>query len=208
MTKIGYARVSSQDQNLDRQIKILHKYGVEDEYIFQEKVSGARINNRTALKKMLTFVRRGDILVVAALDRLGRNANDISKIIQILNDKGVALQTPELPDFSDIPDSNVRNMITELMTTVFKWQAQAEREKIKERQRQGIEIAKKKGVYKGRAIKYGKDAKNPKDLLIWETVVKMLKSKDPYYSISEIARKTGISRQQVYRIKNRDSNSL
>lgn len=204
MTKIGYARVSSKDQNLARQIKILHKYGVKDEYIFKEKVSGATIEARTELKKVLKFVRKGDVLVVAALDRLGRNANDISKIIQILRDKGVALQTPELPDFSDIPDPNVRNMVTELMTTVFKWQAQAEREKIKERQRQGIEIAKKNGVYKGGTVKYSATAKDPKNRLIFETVISMLKSTNPYYSISEIARKVGISRQQIYRIKNRE----
>lgn len=205
MTKIGYGRVSTQDQNLDRQIETLHKYGVKDDYIFKEKVSGANMENRPELKKMLNFIRKGDVLVVAALDRLGRNANDLSKIMQILREKGVALQTPELPDFSDIPDVNIRNMMTELLTTVFKWQAQAEREKIKERQKQGIEIAKKKGVYKGGTIKYGPNAKDPKNRLVWETVVNMLKSTNPTYSISEIARKAGISRQQVYNIKKREN---
>lgn len=201
LTKIGYARVSSEDQNLARQIKILHKYGVDDEYIFKEKVSGATIEGRPELQKMLKFVRKGDVLVIAALDRLGRNANDISRIIQMLKDKGVALQTPELPDFSAIPDDNVRNMVTDLMVTVFKWQAQMERQKIKERQNQGIVIAKKKGIYKGGKLKYSANAKDPKNRLIWETVVKMLD--DGHSSISEIARKVGISRQQVYRIKRR-----
>lgn len=82
--------------------------------------------------------------------------------------------------------------------------AQNEREKIRERQEQGIRIAKNKGLYKGGTVKYSSTAKDPKNRLVWETVVKMLKSSDPYYSISKIARKAGISRQQVYRIKKRE----
>lgn len=202
MTKIGYARVSSKDQNLDRQIETLHRYDVSDEYIFKEKVSGATIKARIELQNLLKFIRKGDIVVVAALDRLGRNADDIGKIIASIHDKGATLVTPELPDFSAIPDPNLRNMFTEMMLAIFKWQAQAEREKIRERQREGIELAKKRGVYKGRKIKYSRDAKDPKDRLAWETAVSMLKSKK--YSISEIARKVGISRRQIYRIKERE----
>ncbi|WP_163588832.1 recombinase family protein [Lactobacillus johnsonii] len=159
MAKIGYARVSSKDQNLARQIETLHNYGIKDDMIFKEKVSGATIEARTQLKAMLNFIRKGDIVYVAALDRLGRSAKDIGYIIQQIHAKGATLITPELPDFSQIPNPGLRAMFTEMMLAVFKYQAEEERKRIKARQREGIEIAKANGIYKGRAIKYGPNAK-------------------------------------------------
>lgn len=203
MTRIGYARVSSSDQNLARQIDILKKYKVDDEYIFREKVSGATIVERKELQNMLKFIRKGDIVVVASLDRLGRNAKDVGFIIQKIKDKGAMLIAPELPDFSAIPDPSLRNMFTEMMLAVFKWQAQAERDKIRERQREGIEIAKKNGVYKGRKPKYSATTNNAKNRLIWETVIRMLNDKEQHHSVTEIAKRVGISRQQIYRIRKR-----
>ena len=201
MAKIGYARVSSKDQNLARQIETLHSYGVQDDMIFKEKVSGATIEARVKLKEMLDFIRKGDVVYVAALDRLGRNAKDIGSIIQKINEKGATLITSEMPDFSAIPDPNIRNMFSEMMLAFFKHQAQAERERIRERQREGIEIAKSKGIYKGKAIKYGPNAKNPQDRLIWESVIRMLE--EHRLSIRKIAEKAGISERTVYRIKER-----
>lgn len=203
MAKIGYARVSSKDQNLARQIETLHKYGIEDDMIFKEKVSGATIEARTQLKSMLNFIRKGDIVYVAALDRLGRNAKDIGYIIQQIHTEGATLITPELPDFSQIPNPGLRAMFTEMMLAVFKYQAEEERKRIKARQREGIEIAKSNGVYKGREIKYGPNAKKPQDKLVWESVVRMLKDSKSL-SIRQIAQKAGISERTVYRIKNRD----
>lgn len=205
MAKVGYARVSSKDQNLDRQIETLHKYGVQDDMIFKEKISGATIEARMQLKAMLNFIRRGDVVYIAALDRLGRNAKDIGYIIQRIHDKGATLVTPELPDFSSIPDPNLRAMFTEMMLAVFKYQAEEERKKIKERQREGIKIAKSKGIYKGKAIKYGPNAKNPQDRLVWESVIRMLE--EHKLSIRKIAEKAGISERTVYRIKERKMNS-
>lgn len=203
MAKIGYARVSSKDQNLARQIETLHNYGIKDDMIFKEKVSGATIEARTQLKAMLNFIRKGDIVYVAALDRLGRSAKDIGYIIQQIHAKGATLITPELPDFSQIPNPGLRAMFTEMMLAVFKYQAEEERKRIKARQREGIEIAKANGIYKGRAIKYGPNAKKPQDRLVWESVVSMLKKHE--MSIKQIAEKVGISERTVYRIKKRNN---
>lgn len=206
MTKIGYARVSSSDQNLARQIETLHKFGVKDKMIFKEKISGASIESRNQLKEMLKFIRIDDIVYVSSLDRLGRNAKDIGTIIQQIHMKGATLVTPELPNFSAIPDPALRNMFTEMMLAVFKWQAEDERKRIKKRQREGIEIAKAKHVYKGKPIKYGPNAKNPQDRFIWETVVAMLKVPlSERLPISTIAKKVGIGRRTVYRIKDREN---
>lgn len=112
MAKIGYARVSSQDQNLARQIETLYNYGVQDDMIFKEN---ATIEARVKLKEMLNFIRKGDVVYVAALDRLGRNAKDIGSIIQKINEKGATLITSEMSDFSAIPDPNIRNMFSKMM---------------------------------------------------------------------------------------------
>lgn len=197
---VFYVRVSTEDQNLARQLKQAKK--VKADKIFADKSSGKNLE-RPELKKMLSYLREGDKLEVVSLDRLSRNYNDLKDLVQALRKKKVSLIVDDLPQAqtnNELVDQFMMDMMIQLMGFV----AQNEREKIKERQRQGIEIAKNKGLYKGGTIKYSANAKDPKNRLIWETVVKMLKSKEPYYSISSIARKAGISRQQVYRIKKRE----
>lgn len=199
MALVFYCRVSTQDQNLARQLSRAEQ--VNANKIFTDKYSGKNLE-RPALKEMMDYLREGDTLQVVSLDRLSRDYNDLKDLVQKLRKMQVKLIVDDLPQANtdnELVDQFMMDMMIQLMGFV----AQNEREKIKERQAQGIKIAKQKGVYKGGTIKYGPNSKDPKNKLVWETVVNMLKSDSPHYAISEIARRTGISRQQVYRIKNR-----
>ena len=197
MALVFYCRVSTRDQNLDRQLKRAEE--VHADKVFADKYSGKSLD-RPEFEKMMDFLREGDTLEVASLDRLSRNYTDLKKLIEKLRKMDVKLVADDLPQMhsgNELIDNFLMDMLVGLMGFV----AQNEREKLHERQMQGIAIAKAKGKYKGGTVKYSPDSKHPQNVLIWETVVKMLKSKN--CTISEIARKTGISRMQVYRIKKR-----
>lgn len=196
MTKIGYARVSSADQNLDRQLEALEK--AKCKKIFYEKVSGKNTKDRTELNKMLDFIREGDEVVVISLDRLGRNNADLTKVMQLIESKSATLNVLDLPSFSGVEDPNLRALLTNLIIEIYKYQAESERKTILERQRQGIEIAKKKGIYKGRKVEYDKEATNKQKKAIYELVVAQLKQHKP---ILRIATDLDISRNTVYKIK-------
>ncbi|MDT2614699.1 recombinase family protein [Enterococcus dongliensis] len=152
MAKIGYARVSSKGQNLDRQLKALQ--GVSK--VFSDKLSGQSIE-RPQLKAMLEYIREGDIVVVSELDRLGRNNKELTEFMNQIQAKGATLEVLNLPSMNGIEDENLRRLINSLVIELYKYQAESERKKIKERQAQGIEIAKKKGKFKGRQYKFKAD---------------------------------------------------
>ncbi len=194
--KIAYARVSSQEQNLARQIARLKAVPVDR--IFTEKQSGKNFSERNKLQNLLVSLKKGDIVYVTSLDRLGRNANDLTKLIQLIREKGATFQSLDLPDFSAIPDPNLRNMLNDILLTVFKFQAQSERERIHERQRQGIEIAKAKGIYKGRPVLYSALTNNVHRRSIYLAIKKDLKHGG---SAIQLAKKYGVSHSTVYRIK-------
>ena len=200
--KFGYVRVSTKDQNLARQIEQLKKIPVEK--IFSEKESGKNINNRSELLNLLKCIKKNDIIYVTSLDRLGRSADDLTEIIQYIKKRGASLQSLDLPDFSNVPDINLRNMLTDILVTVFKFQAQSEREKIKERQREGIALAKKRGVYKGRPVLYGANSPSPQKRKIYFAIKKDLSNG---HSVAELVTKYGISHGTVYRIKKEISKS-
>lgn len=145
MSKIGYARISSSGQNIDRQLEKLHHV----DKLFQEVMSGAS-KERPQLKKMLNYIREGDIVVVTELERLGRHNRDLTEIMNEIQAKGATLEVLNLPTLRGIEDDNLRRLLNNLILEVYKYQSQAERERIKERQAQGIAIAKSKGKYKGR----------------------------------------------------------
>ncbi len=149
MVKIGYARVSTQDQNLERQFEQLK--GVDK--IFQEAISGTS-KKRPQLKALLDYIREGDIVVVTELERLGRNNKELTEVMNHIQDKGATLEVLNLPTLRGIEDDNLRRLLNNLILELYKYQAQAERERIKERQRQGIVLAKAKGKYKGRKALY------------------------------------------------------
>ena len=195
--KVGYARVSSTDQNLDRQLVEMKRAGAEK--IFQEKLSGKSMADRSELQKALDFLREQDVLVVESLDRLGRNYAEIVQIVQKLDRKKIGLQILNMPILNqDIGEPNLQKLIRNMIIQILSWTAQNEREEIKRKQKQGIVIAKEKGHYKGRPVKYAPDAKDPKDRMTYQVIVNKLKREEP---IKKIAEDTGVTRDTVYRIK-------
>lgn len=205
---LAYLRVSSADQNLDRQKKQISDWQIdkniptEDLKIYEEKVSGKNIDDRKQLLELLTFLRERDTLIVTSLDRLGRNSKDIKDILQHVRSKGGNIEILDLPSFAGVTDTTLRDLLTNLVIEVFSYVAETERNKIKERQRQGIQLAKEKGIYKGRPLKYHKDAKGA-DKLVYEKVVSMI---DSGFSIAVIAREVSLPRKTVYSIQDRYRN--
>lgn len=140
MSKIGYIRVSTEHQETARQQEIMCGYQVDR--IFSEKISGAN-KVRPQLRAMLDYVREGDTLYVESISRLGRSTKDLLNIIDTLTDKGVTLISHKEKIDTNTPAGK-------FMLTVFAALSQLEREQLKQRQREGIEIAKAQGKYTGR----------------------------------------------------------
>ena len=189
MTKIAYARVSSTDQNLDRQLEQLK--GCEK--IFQEAASGAS-KERPQLQALLEYIREGDIVVVSELERLGRNNQELTEVINDIQAKGATLEVLNLPTLRGIEDDNLRRLLNNLILELYKYQAQAERERIKERQRQGIEIAKAEGKYKGRKALYTEND---------ERLQHAFSLYNQGYTDKDVARLTGISERTFRRYRNK-----
>ena len=140
MSKIGYIRVSTEHQETARQQEIMCGYQIDR--IFSEKLSGANAD-RPHLRAMLDYVREGDTLFVESISRLGRSTKDLLNIIDTLTEKGVTLISHKEKIDTDTPTGK-------FMLTVFAALSQLEREQLKQRQREGIEIAKAQGKYTGR----------------------------------------------------------
>lgn len=149
----GYARVSSKEQNLDRQILALEEY-VSAENILVDKASGKNLERASyqALKGALGL-RAGDTLIITSLDRLSRNKEDIKKELQWFKMKGIRLKILDLPtSMIEIPEGQswILEMIQNILIEVLSSIAEQERLTIKRRQREGIEVAKRKGKHMGR----------------------------------------------------------
>lgn len=139
--KVGYIRVSTEEQNTARQEVLMRELGVEE--IFTEKVSGKSQRGREELEKMLQYVRKGDVVVVESISRIARNTKDLLEIVARLKEKGVSFESRKEQIDTDTPSG-------QFMLTVFGAMAQLEREYILDRQREGIEIARQNGKYRGR----------------------------------------------------------
>ncbi len=175
--KVAYARVSSVGQNLDSQIASLKEYGCTK--IFQEKFSGTSTKGRDKLKECLEFVREGDELVITRVDRAARSVLDLQLIVKELSEKGVSLTATEQP----ISTKDATSKCFLDMLSVF---SEFETNLRRERQMDGIKIAKEKGKFKGRVAKI--DVKKIQDL------------KDEGLGATEIANQMGIDRTSVYRL--------
>jgi DNA invertase Pin-like site-specific DNA recombinase len=138
--KIGYVRVSTVDQNTDRQLE-----GIELDKVFTDKASG-KDTNRPQLKALIEFIREGDTVIVHSLDRMARNLDDLRKIVKDLTSKGVRIEFKKENLTFTGEDSPMSNLLLSVMGAF----AEFERALIRERQREGIAIAKKKGLMKGR----------------------------------------------------------
>lgn len=138
--RVGYVRVSTAEQNLERQLETLEKYEIEK--LYREKVS-AKDTNREQLQMMLDFVREGDEVYVVDFSRLSRSVADLLNIVDMLDRKQVRLVSVKENLDTDTPTGR-------LMLTVIGAIAEFERQNILERQREGIAIAKREGRYHGR----------------------------------------------------------
>ena len=178
---IAYARVSTLDQNLARQEAAFKAFGHVDR-MFSDKASGKDTAGRAGLQECLDYVRSGDTLIVASMDRLARSLPDLLKIVHDLSAKGVTVRF--LKEGLTFDGSAHADFLLGIFGSV----AQFERALIRERQQEGIEIAKAEGKYKGRAPKLNEEQQD---------TVRQLKAEG--VTVAEISRRFNISRQAIYR---------
>ena len=184
-------------QNLERQIQELKKLGAKK--IFVEKKSGASIEQRLIFTEAIYFVRESDIFMVEAIDRLGRNYDEIIQTVNLLKNKNVRLIITSLPIMAEavgnpLFDRFIKDLIVQILAMI----AEQERTESKRRQEQGIKIAKMNGVYQGRPELYSPTAKDLQKRAVYRNIIEELQKGT---AISKIAKKYGINRQTVYRIK-------
>jgi DNA invertase Pin-like site-specific DNA recombinase len=180
--KIGYARVSTKDQNLDLQIEALEKAGCQN--IFKEKMSGA-MKSRPELEKMIFHLRKDDELFVWRLDRLGRSLKNIIDLVLSLSEKGVIIKG--ISDGVDTSTSSGR-----LFLNIMASLAEYERELIKERTNAGLQSARARGKTGGRPKGYTKET-------IAKLIIMRSVYKDNSKSPEEIYKPLGLTRATFYR---------
>ncbi|CAN7181147.1 recombinase family protein [Peribacillus frigoritolerans] len=146
MKTVGYIRVNSEGQNIARQKKSLKEAGCTDFFI--EKISGASME-RPELQRMLKELEAGDTVITHEISRLSRSTKDLLTIVEIVQSKGAGLKSIS-DKWLDLSDDNP---MSELLFAIFSGLAQFERKMIKQRQKEGIEIAKSEGKFKGRKTK-------------------------------------------------------
>ena len=176
--KIGYVRVSTPEQNTIRQEVLMEQLGVER--MFMDYVSG-KDQNRPQLRKMLDFVRQGDTVVVESISRFARNTRDLLELVERLREKEVGFVSSKEAIDTATPAG-------QFMLTVFAAVAQMERDYILQRQREGIRIAKERGVYQGR---------KPKEYPAFAAVAERWKAGE--LTAAQAAKKLGMSRATFYR---------
>lgn len=177
----GYARVSSKDQNLATQIEKLNEFGVNE--IISEKISGI-VPKKTKLDALLSNLKENDTLVVTRMDRLGRNTVQLLQLVEELQEKNVDLVILNM-------GIDTRTPTGKFFLTVMAGFSELDRTMIKEKQRAGIQLAKKKGLYKGRPKKYTKNHDGIKHAL------ELRKSTNK--TVKEISKITRISQATLYR---------
>lgn len=176
-------------QNLERQIQELKKLGAKK--IFVEKKSGASIEQRLIFTEAIYFVRESDIFMVEAIDRLGRNYDEIIQNVRL-----IITSLPIMAEVVGNPlfDRFIKDLIVQILAMI----AEQERTESKRRLEQGIKIAKMNGVYQGRPELYSPTAKDLQKRAVYRNIIEELQKGT---AISKIAKKYGINRQTVYRIK-------
>ena len=185
MKRYFYARVSSKEQNLDRQLEAARYYKHEIDEVFADKQSGKNFE-REQYQKMKAGLQRGDEVIIKELDRLGRNKDLVKEELQWFKDNGIIVRILDIPttliDFGT--QEWVSDMVTNILVEVMGSIAEQERIKIQARQREGIELAKARGV------KFGKEP--------MEVDVSLLEGEN----ITEACKRLGISRNTYYRRMN------
>jgi DNA invertase Pin-like site-specific DNA recombinase len=175
--RVGYVRVSTFDQNVDRQLE-----GVTLDRCFTDRVSG-KDTNRPELTTLIAFVREGDTVVVHSMDRLARNLDDLRRIVQTLTAKRVRIEFVK----ESLAFTGEDSPMATLMLSVMGAFAEFERSLLRERQREGITLAKQRGAYRGR-----------KKSLSSEQVAQMKHRIAAGEQKAHVAREMGISRETLY----------
>ena len=183
--KIGYIRVSSSDQNTDRQYEVLRKFDIEKS--FEEKISG-KDRNRPALNEMMKFAREGDVIYIESISRLARNTKDFLNIVEELSEKGVDIVSAKESIDTTTPSGK-------FILTVFAALSQLERDTIKQRQREGIDVALKNGKRFGRP-----------SIQVPQNFNRTIKEwRDGEITATEAMRKTGLKPNTFYRAVKKQS---
>ena len=182
--RIGYVRVSSFDQNPERQLE-----HVQVDRVFTDKASG-KDTQRPELERLLAFVREGDTVVVHSMDRLARNLDDLRRLVQKLTKRGVRIEFAKENLTFTGEDSPMANLMLSVMGAF----AEFERALIRERQREGIALAKQRGAYRGR-----------KKALSSEQVTVLRQRVDAGEQKAALAREFGISRETLYQYLKTDA---
>ena len=183
MAVVGYARVSTIDQNLDRQIDALREYGIDDRLIYREKISGTK-RDRPELQRMLRELQRGDTVVVADLTRISRSTKDLLDIVDQIKQKQAFIKSIK----DTWLDTSSTNPYNDFLLTVMSGLSQLERDLTSQRTREGLAAAKARGRNGGRPSK-----QNEKRGMVMALA-------DSGMKIAEIVRQTGLSRSTVNRI--------
>ncbi|OLR25024.1 recombinase family protein [Bacillus cereus] len=199
MRKIGYVRVSSEDQNLARQMHALQQLGVA--ILYQEKASGAD-RNRPKLQKLLQDVQEGDTVWVTDLTRITRSTAELFELVAYIQKKGANLQSVK----DTWLDLTSQNPYSQFLLTIMGGVNQLERDLIRMRQREGIELAKQNRKYKGRVERYHKKNPNLEQAIALYAQRKL--------TIPQICEQTQISKSTLYRklqmlsVKKRNRNNI
>lgn len=180
---IGYARVSTEEQNLDRQIDALVKYGVDKRNIYQEKITGTK-RDREQLNEMIDELQENDVVIVADLTRVSRSTKDLLEIVDRIKSKGAAIKSIK----DTWLDTTSDNPYNSFLLTVMSGLSQLERDLISQRTKEGLESAKARGRNGGRPSKRNDKA----------DLVKMML--DNGMKIVDIVKQTGLSRSTVNRL--------
>lgn len=180
---VGYARVSTEEQNLDRQMDALIRYGVDKRNIYQEKITGTKIN-REQLQKMISELQQGDTVIIADLTRISRSTKDLLSIVAKIKSKGASIKSIK----DTWLDTSSDNPYNDFLLTVMAGLSQLERDLISQRTKEGLASAKARGREGGRPNKRNDKA----------DIVELMYKEG--YKIKDIVDKTGLGRTTVYRI--------
>lgn len=187
--KYGYARVSTEGQDLERQIFKLKEYGIEEDNIFYEKMSGMK-KERPVLKELMETVKSGDVVVVESLSRLARSTQDLWNFIQYFLDNGIVFVS--LKESVDLSTATGK-----LLFTVLSGLVQFERDLTSERTKETLRVKKEEGMVLGRPTKYNEEIDNE--------IIELYKANN---NGKEIHYLTGIDLSHIYRVIRKYKNEV
>lgn len=186
--KLGYVRISTTDQNADRQVDAMLSAGIDQEHLYVDKQSGKDFN-RPQYQLMLKTLRAGDTLIVKSIDRFGRNYAEIQTQFKGITDRGVfinVLDTPILNTDRQLVEGLTMQFIADIILTILGYVAEQERVNIKQRQAEGIRSAKAKKVVFGRPTIDKQSVLDAKALV------------DTGHTVAEACKLAGISKRTYY----------